>query len=168
VSETKGALLSPCKTYRYSLRRRWGTGPNMAIVMLNPSTADANIDDPTIRKCRHFAERDGFGGLIVVNLFAFRATDQDVLWSMLKEGVDVVGPWNDESIRAALVETEGPVTCAWGRLPRGAFARETEVVELLDCSGRGVCCWGQNADGSPKHPLYLANGTPRLPFGCAE
>src|SRR5689334_20041621 len=71
----KSAVLSPCGLYRYRLTRRWGDGPALLFVMLNPSTADATEDDPTIRRCTGFAKREGMPAIEVVNLFAWRATD---------------------------------------------------------------------------------------------
>lgn len=88
-SVRKGAFISECNLYRYWLTREWGEGGNlMAFVMLNPSTADANIDDPTIRRCVGFAKREGRNGIVVVNLFAGRATDPDEMFKMR----DPVGP----------------------------------------------------------------------------
>lgn len=71
----QSATISECGRYRYRLTRRFADGPCATFVMLNPSTADETIDDPTIRRCRNFAIREGCGGLVVVNLFAYRATD---------------------------------------------------------------------------------------------
>jgi len=71
----RSAVLSDCGTYRYSLTRRWSPGPLLGWVMLNPSRADALVDDPTIRRCVGFARRWGFAGIVVRNLYALRATD---------------------------------------------------------------------------------------------
>ena len=71
----KSATLSECGLYRYDLWRTWATGPHVTFVMCNPSTADAEIDDPTIRRCIGFAQEWGFAGLVVVNLYAYRATE---------------------------------------------------------------------------------------------
>jgi hypothetical protein len=88
---TRSAVISPCGRYRYRLDRRWADGPSIAWIMLNPSTADSNTDDPTIRRIRAFSQAWGFGALTVVNLYAWRATDPRDLW----QAPGPVGPEND-------------------------------------------------------------------------
>lgn len=150
-----GADFSPCRTYRYSLTRRWDDVlPNVMFIGLNPSTADETEDDPTIRRCIGFAKDWGFGGLIMANLFAFRATDPKVM----KRAADPVGPENDKWLwelygRAKLV------IAAWGN--DGAFLeRGGEVLAMLN---HDVCQLGYTRSGQPKHPLYLRSDTPYLP-----
>ncbi len=88
----KNAILDPTRTYRYVLERRWGQGDNMInFVLLNPSTADESIDDPTIKGCIQFAKNWGYDGFYVTNLFAFRATDPKVL----KKAPKPIGEDND-------------------------------------------------------------------------
>lgn len=84
----RAAVLSPCGRYRYELTRRWAPGPLVGWVMLNPSRADAHTDDPTVRRCVGFAHRWGYGGLIIRNLYALRATDP----AALADHLDPVGP----------------------------------------------------------------------------
>ncbi|MFD3920195.1 DUF1643 domain-containing protein [Streptomyces sp. NPDC058595] len=91
------ALISDCGRYRYRLTRTWGPGPAAVMVMLNPSTADGTQDDPTVRRCVTFADAWGCGGLIVVNLYAWRATKR----AELKLAPDPVGPDNDAHLRTA-------------------------------------------------------------------
>ena len=91
----KGATISECGLYRYSLTRVWDDVLPMCIfVMLNPSTADADIDDPTIRRCINFAKREGCGSLMVVNLFAYRATSP----ADMKAAVDPIGSGNPTTL----------------------------------------------------------------------
>ena len=80
------AVLSPCRQYRYALWRKWADGPQVLFVMLNPSTADESVDDPTIRRCISFAKAWGFGSLSVGNLFAFNRMKVRVLWPYLALG----------------------------------------------------------------------------------
>ena len=167
-----GAVLSPCGTYRYSLSRRWAEGPPLVVCMLNPSTADAEDDDPTIRRCVAFAKRDGFAALEVVNLFAFRATDPKAMWAAERAGRDVVGPENNDAIdQAASRASSGYVVAAWGRQPK-AVRRVRSVVAMLANRARNVgmpvladpvelMAWGTTLDGDPRHPLYL-RGTSAL------
>ena len=104
------AVISECGRYRYSLLREWNAGrPRLCIVMLNPSTADANKDDPTIRRCIGFARRDGYGSIVVVNVAAFRATKpKDMLMA-----ADPVGPENDAALWFGAMQSEA-VLVAWG------------------------------------------------------
>lgn len=141
--------------YRYSLSRQWDAGAEYRVyVMLNPSTADAYADDPTIRRCISFAQRDGFGGIMVLNLFAYRATDP----RELRSATDPVGPENDDRLRRVfeLQVSHGlPVVAAWGAgAPGGRVAAVKALVPELRWQHLGL-----TKDGHPKHPLYLAGVT---------
>lgn len=155
VEVQKFADLSPDGVYRYSLGRIWGAEMNaLSFIMLNPSTADANEDDPTIRKCVGFARRLGYTGIVVANLFAYRATDPADLKRAMREGADVVGPHNDDAIsillHAALTSGSG-VVAAWG-----AHAPDHRVQQILAMPGsRALCTLGLTAKGVPRHPLML-------------
>jgi hypothetical protein len=127
--------------------------------MLNPSTADANVDDPTIRRVIGFTAGLGFGGLMVVNLFALRATDP----AELARHPDPVGPHNDTYIRAAAAE-HGTVMLAWGAHP-SAQRREAAVLSILRDSGARLLCLGTTKSGAPRHPLYLPASAPAVPYG---
>lgn len=156
-----GASLSEDGVYRYSLWRRWNADALMlTFVMLNPSTADAQDDDPTIRRCIGFARRGGYGGLVVVNLYALRSTDPKGLWKV----EDPVGPLNNEVLSLVLRgnATVGiPVVAAWG-----ANARDDRVKWLRRQPG-ALClsCYGVTNAGAPKHPL--ARGKSRIPDDAA-
>lgn len=141
--------------YRYSLRRTWEPGVAHALfIMLNPSTADATVDDPTIRRCMGFAAEWGLGGIYVANLYAYRATKPADLW----RATDPVGPDNDQWLHALYVRTRfenGAVIAAWG-----ANAKPDRVAAV--CSSLGpLDCLGVTKAGAPRHPLYLrADATP--------
>jgi len=110
----RGAVISDCGTYRYALARYWGPGPELAFVMLNPSTADASVDDPTIRRCMGFARRENLGGIVVANLFALRATDPSALKA---SHVFAFGAGNYDALTNVALdaaESHLPVVCAWG------------------------------------------------------
>lgn len=146
------AQLSDCGTYRYELRRTWGAedGPLVCWVMLNPSTADAEVDDPTIRRCIGFSNRWGFDRLVVVNLFALRATDP----KELRRHADPIGSANDAAVLAAAIEAD-KVIAAWGT--HGSLKnRAAKVTQLLTGPGElHLGCLGQTKQGAPKHPLYV-------------
>jgi hypothetical protein len=130
--------------------------------MLNPSTADALLDDPTIRRCIGFARAWGFGALEVVNLFAFRAT----LPSQLRAALDPVGPRNNRFLRAALGRADA-VVAAWGA--HGSWGgRDRAVLHLLsggiDQPWPSPQCLGLTKHGHPRHPLYLPLDVARLPY----
>lgn len=145
VEHLRTATLSDCGKYRYELTRVWAEGPLLEWVMLNPSTADANVDDPTIRRCIGFAKAWGFNGIRVTNLFAYRATEPDALF----EVPDPFGPDNAKY----LAEEHGPITvCGWGA-HRAAMGDLHSWSELASRSA--LMCLGYNKDGSPKHPLYV-------------
>lgn len=148
------ALISDCGSYRYWLKRVWDGHEKLAcFVMLNPSTADASEDDPTIRRCIGFAKREGATGLVVVNLFALRSTNP----AKLKTAVDPVGSENDAHVDWAINTVEGPVICAWGAAP---FATKRAAAFAEKYSAHNLKCLGQTATGSPRHPLYIRNDAP--------
>lgn len=153
-----GALFDRSGRYRYRLWRRWAAGgAAVAFVMLNPSTADAAHDDPTIRRCGGFARAWGFAAMVVVNLFALRATDP----ARLRRARDPVGRDNDHHIAAAAAGCDHLVL-AWGA--HGALGgRDRAVLALL--AGRRPSCLGLTRAGQPRHPLYLPGATRRRPFG---
>lgn len=156
-----GARFSECGRYRYTLQRSWlPTDPHMCWIMLNPSTADADVDDPTVRRCVRFAERLGMGGLVVVNLFALRATDPKTL----RRVEDPVGPENDEAILEA-AKAASRVVVAWGA-HGGLLLRDRKVTETLKRHGIALECMGITRDGHPRHPLYLRGDTEPVPFAA--
>ena len=150
------ATISDCGLYRYDLVRQWSAeGVGIVFVMLNPSTADGNVDDPTIRRCVSFADLWGFGRLTVVNLFALRSSDP----KRLRESVDPIGPENDAWITRHVSDpSNSMIIAAWGveavRYKRSRLAqRPPAVLRLLRQAGR-VHHLGL-ASGMPRHPLYL-------------
>lgn len=151
--------------YRWSLWRRWWSTPPLVFVMLNPSTADASKDDPTIRRCLSFATREGRGGLLVVNLFAFRTKDPDILDGALGLGENVIGDRNDGAIAAALEISGVAVVAAWGRptrrhLREAAGIRGEKIAAAARARGVTLQCLGMTNDGWPRHPLYLRADSP--------
>lgn len=153
----RGAIISPCGLYRYRLWRRWGEGKSAVFIMLNPSTADAEKDDATIRRCIGFANRESCGGLVVVNLFAFRATQP----KDMKAAADPIGPENDAHLGDVVWSSQaGPIIAAWGNhgtLSGRAFAVAHRFGEVLQCLGT-------TKEGQPIHPLRLHRATPLRPF----
>lgn len=138
--------------YRYSLTRRWDDGPCVAWVMLNPSTADATHDDPTLRRVTAISRRAGFGALEVVNLCALRSADP----ADLARAEDPIGPRTDAALRRALARADA-VVAAWGVPPRGLVERAEAVRRML---GGDVRCLGLTGGGHPRHPLYVRGEVP--------
>ncbi len=151
-----GAVFSACRKYRYSLTRVWDSAkPRVAFCMLNPSTADDVQNDPTIRRCIAFAKSWDFGSLVVLNIFAYRATDPEEM----KRAVDPVGPENRATIETTSSATEIKlVICAWGC--HGKYLGGGDrIKDLIPPHKRR--CLRLTQDGHPQHPLYLpANLTP--------
>lgn len=162
------ASFSDCRTFRYALRRRWGVGAPAAFIGLNPSTADDTHDDPTIRRCVDFARRWGFGGLTMVNLFAFRATDPWMLGEEQAKNGEVVGADNDGYLLAHAKEA-GIVVAAWGAW-RGVGVRADAVRALCEQHGVSLYALGMTRGGHPRHPLYLRADTRPLlwPYGATQ
>jgi len=118
--------------------------------MLNPSTADAEIDDPTIRRCIGFSSAFGYGGIVVGNLFAWRATEP----SALKEVADPIGPSNDSHL-AKIISDAPLVICAWGTAGN-LYGRDREVLRMIRDAGKVPHCLRVTKGGHPSHPLYLS------------
>lgn len=196
---TKGATISACGNYRYRLWREWrlgnskhwdmwteddgspaldGSGEQLGeplscvFVMLNPSTADGEQDDPTIRRCVGFAKRLGFDRLDVINLFAWRATSPA---DLLKVGPDSdpCGIANQDAFHRTL-DAAGMVICAWGANGTHLGQNETALgwiadhLDILADEGRNVplLALGLTKDGHPRHPLYLPADAQPMAFGA--
>lgn len=149
------AVLSEDMQYRYVLSRIWNTQlPIVLFAMLNPSTADASINDATIRRCIGFAKLWGFGGIVVVNLYAIRATDPHEVFRHL----DFIGPENDAHIKAQ-AKKPARVVCAWGN--HAHRDRADAVCRLLLAEREGLhlpnqlYCLGKTGSGAPHHPVRL-------------
>lgn len=163
---TASAVFSRCWRYRYLLTRHIGHSPAVVtFVMLNPSTADGHIDDPTIRKCVGFAARWGCGWLQVVNLFAYRAKRPGNLFAV----ADPVGRDNGAWIRRVVSSNandaahDGPVVCGWG--VNGTYLdRDVAVLRLLNRLGVRLLTLGLTRDGHPRHPLYVPYTCGLIPF----
>jgi hypothetical protein len=151
----KSAVIDPSGKYRYYLRRVWDIRLNVhcTFVMLNPSTADADYNDPTIKKCIRLATGWGCGGISVINVFAFRATYP----TALLEAEDPEGPDNRRWTIAALDRAD-IIVAAWGNaapcIPGDGFEH---MIQTL--AGRNIYCLEKNASGQPKHPLYVKDDT---------
>lgn len=166
------AIISPSGVYRYRLDRflfdslaetpEDAIGRRAVFVMLNPSTADADTDDPTVRRCMDFARRIDCDTLTVVNLFAWRATDPKELLDRHRKGYEIVGKDTDEYIRQA-TESASEIVVAWGATIEkfGKFGRKrvNQVLDILTWHGGPVWCFGATKALHPRHPLYLAKDT---------
>ena len=142
----KSAQFSPCKTYRYCLTRQWDQNlPFVNFIGLNPSIANASVDDPTIKKCIGYAKAWGYGGLIMTNLFAFVSSDPECLFQY--QG-DKIGPDNDKYLKKGYGAAEKTIA-AWGN--RGTYnCRAQKVRSFLG----DLYCLKMNTTGQPCHPLY--------------
>ena len=150
VRSDSGAQFSPCRRWRYLLWRRWDAARPVAnFLMLNPSTADEFRLDPSCTRARVYAERWGYGALIVTNIFGWRATDPEEM----KAVRDPVGRDNDRAILRAARES-AIVVCAWGN--HGThMGRSQAIRELLRKAKIAPRVLRMNAGGEPAHPLYL-------------
>jgi len=145
-----GADISEDGRHRYWLSRRLSMGERAVLfVGLNPSTADASQDDPTIRRCVGFARAWGFDWLYMGNVNAYRSTDPKALKSLAD--IEAVGPLNKEALMW-MAQKSDLVVVAWGSNPLNRYAQN--LADWLVTLGQ-TRCLGQNKDGAPKHPLYL-------------
>lgn len=164
----RSAELSACGVYRYQLRRAWDRSrPMLVVIAVNPSTADGTRDDQTVRKLMGFATRLGYGGSVLANLFAYRATHIKDLVRAANAGVDVVGPdnpwWHHGLFTYARAHAQ-PVLCAWGssaKVPSDIIEPRVEVLKAMAVNvGVELRCLGKTKNGSPNHPLMLGYDTP--------
>ena len=157
------AHFSACEKFRYWLRRDWDlTKAPISFLMLNPSTADEMVNDPTIERCQRRAITMGYGSMIIVNLFPFRMTDSKLLNSvdnLLSDSAEA-----DEAILRAVQISEMTV-CGWGKHPLAA-PRAQHIMALIKQKNlqQKVMCLQLNADNSPQHPLYIGYAKQPVPF----
>ena len=164
----KSATLSPDGVYRYTLERVWAPSlPRVVWVMLNPSTADAEQDDPTIRRCVGFAKAWGYGGIVVVNLFAYRTKSPAVLAEMRGARVDVVGPGNLSAVEGVLGRPENSlVMLAWGASKMAETSDAWRVrASVWSLANDKVSCLGVTKARAPRHPLYVRGSAYPIPAG---
>ena len=151
----KDAILSEDRKYRYILSRIWDEAkPTVLFIGLNPSTADETTDDPTIRRCINFAKSWGYGGILMANLFAFRSTNPQELYTEQ----DPIGIANDFYLKEYSDKSKLTIAC-WGN--HGNFInRSEEVCKLVN----SLYCLDINKSGEPKHPLYVKHNTAPKPY----
>lgn len=152
------ATFSPCGTYRYALTRDWfpkDDAGSVLFIMLNPSTATADEDDPTIRRCQNFARSWGFDGIVVANLFALRSTEP----AALRTHPDPIGPVNDEMLETLLSSRGiGMAVAAWG--VHGLLRHRAASVNVLAARSRTrLMALGLTKEGFPRDPLYVRADT---------
>jgi hypothetical protein len=160
------------EVYRYWLVIKWDGAPLgdvvqsyelkglMQFIGLNPSTATETVDDPTVRRCKDFARREGHGGMVMTNAFAHRSTDPK---GMLRFD-EPIGPENDIYLGMAAYACSKIVLC-WGN-HASHLERESSLLKGVGhpLVRDKVFCLGRNSGGSPKHPLYLKKTAPLIPF----
>lgn len=150
----KFARLSDCGRYRYSLVRIWDEAlPRLVFVMLNPSTADALTDDHTVTKCIGFADRNGFGSILIVNIWAYRATKP----ADLRAANWDTGPDNDAFLQGVLISPD-TIICAWGANAANRWEPQ-RFVRLAKMCNKPLHALRLTKTGIPAHPLML-------PYNC--
>ncbi len=155
----KHAIFDKTKRYRYVLERRWGSDAANIVnfILLHPSTADATLDDPTVRACIKFGQLWKFDGLFITNLFAFCATDPVEMRSCKNPH----GHENDKYLKS-IAEKSQMVVAAWGN--HGTYCnRDAEVLKILKDTDN-LFCLGATMSGSPRHPLYVKRIIQPKPF----
>lgn len=159
MNETRKCKFSPDRKYRYTLEITWDASlPRLAVVGLNPSTADETQDDPTVRRCKNLAKDLGKGGLLMLNAFAYRSTDPRGMLAVS----DPTGELNqifdlDGYIKESNCDI---VVVAWGTNMKRYPARNY----ILSQWKRPLFCLKKTKEGYPQHPLYLPNGLKPIPF----
>jgi hypothetical protein len=147
----KNAIISDDKKHRYMLSRQWDDGKKLIFVMLNPSTADANEDDPTIRRCIGFAKKFNYDGIVVLNLFSYRATNPKVL----KEVNCLDLNTNDSYVYFnEIINKESDVVLAYGT-NGNLYEQDVKAFRIISELTKNIYCLELTKYGMPKHPLYL-------------
>jgi len=176
-----GAVFSTCRRWRYALWRDFGplrqpgevgASGYPLFIMLNPSTADASQDDPTIRRCIGYAKRWGYGGVTICNLFAWRSPYPQELLGV----ADPVGDANDKQIlenATQALQGSAPIIAAWGDAGTGRLrtlirTQAAHVATLLSLSSIQLQCLATCDSGAPRHPLYLASDLELRPWWPTE
>lgn len=169
ADDSRQAYITADGRHRYWLTRTWHDDrPMMGFIMLNPSTADAERNDPTLTRCVNYAHREGCGGVFLVNLYAGRTPHPSELANM----GDPIGvenaDWIDYVLRTRRIS---PIVVGWGegirRLPLWVDALAV-VIERAAHYRRDLECLGVAKDGSPRHPLYLKLEAPLIPWEVPE
>lgn len=164
------ATLSACGTYRFRLTRTWDDRPRLLVVMFNPSTADHQVDDPTIRLLCHIANHNGFGGIVVCNAIPLRsskpadAIDMELTWDKRQDWYQRDALQQNLAVVVDEVGKAGAVLLAWGNLGDRVAHWMENVVEEINCAlpvGSEIYCLGKTKSGQPKHPL--ARGKHKVP-----
>lgn len=151
----KSADISSCKAYRYALYRTWDESKGYALFIgLNPSTADEVEDDPTIRRCMGFSRAWGYGGLVMVNLFAYRATEP----SEMMKYASPIGEKNDGYLESLTIQA-GIIIAAWG-VHGQHMDRASDIMNRF----HDLHCLGITKGGHPRHPLYVKGDMKPIPF----
>lgn len=152
IPETeRRAVFNASRTHRYSLSIRWAVGGKVLnFIMLNPSTADEHVNDPTVERCQRRAQVMGFGMVVVTNLFAFRSTNPKAL----RTCDDPVGGQENDFWIQHWSATADMVICAWG-MHGAQFERSNRVRKLLADQGVKPYCLGTCDNGECRHPLYI-------------
>jgi hypothetical protein len=160
-TQDSGAIIEGA--YRYLLWRTWdATLPRALWILLNPSMADERLDDPTLRRCKGFSASWRFGGLEIVNLFAFSTPYPRDLY----QATDPVGAANDQHIIAA-AKRATCIVLAWGA--HGGYRQRDRAVlaMLMTQTALAPCCLGVTQSSSPRHPLYIAGNKQPIPFASS-
>lgn len=165
VPVESGALFNEARTHRFRLWRTWDdTQAPLNFLMLNPSTADELVLDPTIKGCVKRARKMKMGGVVVTNLFSIRSPYPEKLYGV--PAGDAIGADNDYhilNVARASVESGGMVICGWGK--HGALHARGQLVRgMLERHGIELHVLETNKDGSPKHPLYIADAVLPRPW----
>ena len=160
-NETRETVFSPCRKYRYYLAQIWDENkPPLYWLMLNPSTADEQINDPTVEGCEQRARKWGYGGSVVLNIFAWRATDPE----NLKKCANPIGDDNDLWMhKLAVLSQTHDVIAAWGE--HGAHEnRGQAVLDIFRQKEGRLQALIMNQSGAPRHPLYIKRSVRPTPF----
>lgn len=164
------AIISECGLYRYRLERElsmpFAGSKTFAYFGINPSTADAELDDATVRKWKGFTRRNDGHRFIVGNVFAYRSTDPKALYHV----ADPVGPENLRHLKQIIADADVLVPC-WGsssKVFKSMRGRMKALLYILAASGKPVLCFGRTKTGDPQHPLMLGYDTPLTPWGMVQ